>query len=254
MPTPLIARRLLGGGNTSLGDRAAQFSGTTKLSVPNTGDFSPASQVPWTVAFWFAMDQDNGADAWEVLNVAGAAVGSDGWFTYVEGTTRRLAMGYSNGTSYSFFAPAGAALSTSTWYFAICHWTQHPVTPLLLMDLWTTSAGPGSFSTSGSGQINVSTQPLNIGGGVGGQVWSRARLDKVGIWNRAFSGGEGPALWNNGLGLTGSELASVGLTSGLVDYYDLDQRSGTATWTSLSGSNNATATGNVISVPRAGLF
>lgn len=252
MPNPVIAHRLLAAGSGVLGDRAAQFSGLTKLTAPNGGAFSPANGTDLTVAFWISLDEAIGAAAWEVLNVAGAAAGTDGWYAYIEGTSQDIGMGYSNGTTYNNLTTL--TLTANTWYFIVCRW-NNDASPVLEMTVYDTTQLLTSVSTGGNGFINIaSPQPLNIGGGVDGQTWLRGRMDKVGIWTRAFAGGEAVTLWNNGLGLNGSDLASAGLLSDLVAWYDLNERSGSASWSDFLGVRDATATGNVLSVPKAGLF
>ena len=252
MPNPLITHRVLSAsGGGVLSDRAAQFGGMTKVTAQNGGAFAPPNSTGLTVAFWISLDEAIGASAWEVLNVAGAAVETDGWYAYVEGTTQKIGMGYSNGVSYNNLTPL--ALTENTWYMILCYW-DNDASPNLTMDVYDTTALINSFSTAGNGFINVaSPQPLNIGGGVGGQAWMKGRLDKVGIWlgNKSSSSA---TIWNNGAGLTGNQLAPAGLLSDLAGWYDLDERSGAATWADFLGAHDAAATGNVLSVPRSGQF
>jgi len=251
-----VVRRAAAVGLLGAGDRAAQFNGSTKVSAANTGDFSPPGNTDLFVAFWLAMDDLSGASGLELINVAGAAVATDGWFVYVNAANDRLAMGSSDGTGYSSLEFSLQALTAATWYMGFAWWDNSGGAATYTLDLYSTSAHIGSNSAAGR-FINVaSPQPLNIGGGVGGQTWAQCRLDKVGIWR--LPSGQSPdqgALWNNGAGLTGAAVqAHATLPTGLVDYYDLDEATGSTTWRSVLGTHNATATGTVVSVPPAGQF
>lgn len=233
------------------GDRAAQFAGAEKLTVTPGNPFSPANGTDWSICLWIALDNAILATNWEVLNTVGGSAAVDGWFVFVEATTQKIAHGYCDGTNYSFLATHPLALGA--WYFV--HFTiNNDASPHLDMTVWDTTQLINSFSTGSTGFINPANQALKIGGGLVSQQWMKGRLDKIGIWSRPLTGSEPQDLWNGGAGLTGVAVSGSGLLTGLVDYYDLDEGTGAATWRSLLGTHNAAATGTVVSVPRAGQF
>lgn len=242
-----------GGGG---GDRAAQFDGSNKLSATNGGVFSPPGNVDLYVLFWFVIDAFPVSGNHEIVNVAGGTLGTDGWFVFTDATNHYLNIGTSDGAGYSTIAFSAQALITNKWYMAGCSWDNSGGAAGYEIDLWDTGGLLGSNSSGGRFINNSNPQPLNIGGGVGGQAWMNGRIDKLGIWNRlAGNPVDGTALWNSGAGMVGSDvLAHPTLSSGLVAFYDLDQATGTLTWPDVGGTHPATATGTVVSVPRAGQF
>jgi len=232
-----------------LGDRAAQFDGSNKVSAANSGAFSPAPLTPWSVVFHLYLDADIGATDWAIVNVASGVLATDGWFFFVQTGTQKIGMGHSDGAGLHFLIPH--VLIKQTWYMIVGTWDQAAVGPTMAMDVYT-GASHNSYSTGTTDTYinNASPQPLNIGGAVGGLTWVHGRLDKVGFWTRTLP--DQGTLWNGGVGLKGTELPAAGMTGSLVDYYDLDEATGSTTWRSLFGTHNATATGTVVSVPPAG--
>lgn len=254
MPNIIQARRLAGPG--VLSDRAAQFQGNEKLSVPNDGSFSPPGNVDLHVIFWFAIDTFPAAGVHEIMNVSGNAVGLDGWFIFTDATNHRLSIGSSDGVSYGAMEFTVAPLTAGTWYMASCLWDNSGGGAGYEIDLYNTGGLIGSNTAAGNFINPTSSQPLNIGGGVSGQAWMKGRIDKVGIWRRLTGDPVNQTVvFNSGLGLTGSQVYSnASLTSGLVAWYDLDQRSGSPLWRDFAGNHIAVSTGNVLSVPKAGSF
>jgi hypothetical protein len=233
-------------------DKAAQFSGTTKLVRANTGGiFNPPLGTDLVVSFWLCFDTLPTSGAAEIVNVSGGGlVGKDGWFVFLPAATKFLSFGCSDGSGYASLGLA-SALSAGTWYFASLFWDNSGGEATFAGTLYSCAGVLNSSSVSGRFINAGDPQPLNIGGGVGLQQNSICRIDKLGIW-RIVAPASGPpaaAMWNGGAGRTYSQVVAAGLDSGLTAYYDCDQATGAATWPDGTGAYNATASGTVVSVP-----
>lgn len=96
----------------------------------------------------------------------------------------------------------------------------------------TASGGAGVDSTFTIGQrTGNTTYPFN------------GAVDSGGMWNRRLSQAELLELYNSGLGRSSSDL-SVGLLSGLVDFYDFNETNGTRF--AAIGTHNLTMNNNVV--------
>lgn len=235
-------------------DFAAQFTGDDKLVAANAGAFSPGANEKLTVAFWFALDALPSGASLELANLNTGVANNDSWFVFVQDVTNRPGMGYTDGTGGFFFLVPAVTLAVDTWYFIVCEWDNNADCDLA-MRLYDTEAVINSFSNAGTNPSNATAVgDLNLGGGAAGQAGLTGRMDKAGLWMRKFAGAEADDLWNNGAGLTGAAVDAHGTLNDYLAYYDYDRNTGAVTWPDHGGNFNATATGTVIRVPRAGQF
>lgn len=237
------------------GDRAAQFAGEEKLSITNDGTFNPPGNTDLHLGYWFCLDDLPESGVYEMVNTTGGVITADCWFTFVAASDGWFRMGCTDGSGYTDL-PVEHVIQVGQWYYAGCWWDNSGVEANLTLTLWDTSDLLGSVTTAGRFLRQGNPQPVNIGGGIDGQQWTVGRFDKVGIWTRAAgSPVDLTAAWNNGFGLTGEQVQAHGtLAAGLLAYYDLDEDTGAATWPDATGDHDATATGTVVSVPRAGFL
>jgi hypothetical protein len=206
------------------------------------------------VAFWFYHDVIAADTYYNYVGcMAGAgSAATDQWFVQRHAFTgdEGVNFGYSDGIDYRVLVNE-APIVAGRWYM-FAGSIDNDVTPVLGSEIWDTSGIIGTATAGGTGFINtLGNQPLALGKWAAGTPTPLiGRLDKVGIWNREFTGGETAILHNGGTGLRGSALPTA-LQSGLQEYYDLDERSGASVWRALL-SRNLTASGTVLSKPPAG--
>lgn len=234
-------------------DYAAAFTGTARLAAANTaGRFNPANSTPYTVAAWVYPTVVPVGTINAYVRVEGGSVGTDGWFLQYDGNLNQFGIAYSNGSNY--FGVAGQTPTANTWYLLVASFANNGGgASAMELRVYSVSALLFDGTNVGTGFINTSaTGDLGFGNNAGGTLTGEERIDKVGIWDRTFTGAEMDTLWNSGEGLTGAQLAGASLTGNLLYYWDLDEESGTATWPDFAGGVSLTATGTVNQAARAG--
>lgn len=230
-------------------DRAAQFASAHYLAHTNAGEYSVAAGTDLTVDLWFCFDSLPGGAYEKIAGTEGGAAATDGWFLQRDGTSGKVQFGYSNGSSYQQLATITP--STGVWYHGTFKYDH--TTPVLLAVVQDTTTVLFSGSVGATGAMNVSTQPFRLGAGVAAVSPLSGRLDSICVMNRLLTGGD-MDLYNGGAGRTFSDLGGAILT-GMVSFHCLDESTGSSTWVDARNGYNLTQTGgNIVSVPRRGLF
>lgn len=246
MPNIFYPRRQ---GSFALPDQSASFTGTARLTTPNSGSrFNPPNDTALTIAAWVYPTQLTASTYYLYAGVVDGTAPGDGWFMLRSGGSNQFEVGYSNGSTYSLVD--GFTPTVNNWYMLVGTFLNTTGDKGFTLQVFDTSASQGVFSQSGTGFINASaTGDLYVGTGAAGVNPANARIDKFGIWFTTLSGGQTTALWNNGIGLRGSQLAGAGLTTGLQYWWDLDG----GRWESKpGGSASLVPTGSVGLAPPAG--
>lgn len=232
-------------------DAAAQFTGGPYLFHNQTGEFSVPALSDMSLDLWFEFDSLPAGLYIKIAGTEGGAVGTDGWYLQRDGTTGLVTFGYSTGAAYKELGTITPTVGV--WYHGSFKYDH--TGPFLTAVVQNTSTVLWSGSTSPVGAMNVSTQPLRLGFGVGGSTALIGRLDSVCVMGRLFTGGD-LDLYNSGSGRRYADLAGNAVLTGMVAFYNLDEATASVTWTDAhtGGYHLTQAGGSVVSVPKRGLF
>lgn len=236
----------------TLADAAAQFTGGPHLFHTQTGgEFSVPALGDMALDLWFEFDSLPVGAYIKIAGTEGGAVGTDGWYLQRDGATGLVTFGYSTGAAYKEIGTITP--TTGVWYHG--RFSYDHTGPTLSAVVQNTSTVLWSGTTSPVGAMNVSTQPLRLGFGVGGSTALIGRLDTVIIMGRLFAGGD-LDLYNSGSGRKYTDFAGNPILTGMTACYNLDEASASVTWIdSHTGLYHFTqAGGSVLSVPKRGLF
>lgn len=213
--------------------RAASFDGSNQfLSRGDNAALSFGAGVACTICLWVNLAAKAGDMGLIAKWTAGSAeyqikynVTLDCYVFSVTGTT---------GTVDSAFTPLASAGSVGTWHFLAAQ-MRVGTDVRIAMDggAWNVQAHTSDIRDDTSafalGRNNEAT-PKYLAG----------LLDEVGIWKAQLSDANITAVYNADLGLAYADLAGLGLTTGLVDWWDLDEASGATPWIGAHGGNDLT--------------
>lgn len=188
---------------------AATVNNNNYLSCPSNANLNPDT-TGLTVAFWFQLGGT--PSFWQVLGKGQFTAATPYALAFESDSILRLYTGGNTGWS--------SALSPSTWYFVcarISIVSGTNITRILSVDNGTPVTGSGILSTGNTDPFTVGQQPLPFSP-------INHQVDELGIWKRVLSDSEVTELYNNGNGLSYSDLASPPAASKVpAMYHHLNQ-------------------------------
>ncbi|MBA2704812.1 MAG: hypothetical protein H0U60_13285 [Blastocatellia bacterium] len=234
-------------------DAAARFTGGPYLFYTPSGQYTVPGGGDMSIDLWFEFDTLTGGVTYTLAGTEGGSAALDGWYLRRDGGTGLLTFGYSTGAVYRELGTITPA--TGIWYHARFSYAFNGASPILSAVVQNTTTVLFSGTTSPVGAMNPSNQLFRLGWGAAGSTALIGRLDSVCVMGRLLTGGD-IDMYNSGLGRTYADLAGNAILTGMTSFHQLDQASGTVTWTDAhtSGLHLLQAGGSVLSVPKRGLF